>query len=321
MKLYRKIMVLVIVGLFFGAGVISSVSGNNCEIIDNSRLTANYDIGEETITDPIGDVAHWVYSGDSWHWEYDVNDKPNIDITEISYMMNEDNISLILKVSGNIQDSKLHHYFVILITSNASYFMGWEEGEGIGGAITNGIFFFANPEISGDTLSCTFRVLDDDYSNVEFYGYSAEYAELVNVTSEFWVDYAPDSPNPWTPEKPHMPSGTASGKSKIKYTYTTYTIDPNKDPIYYLFDWGDGTNSGWIGPYNSGELASASHLWNKGNYSIVVKARDIYGHESKWSDPLPITMPKNKPYSNKTLLRFLEDHPHRFPLLRQLFGL
>ena len=31
--------------------------------------------------------------------------------------------------------------------------------------------------------------------------------------------------------------------------------------MYYKFFWGDNTDSGWIGPYNSGETASASHVW------------------------------------------------------------
>ncbi|MCD6108537.1 MAG: hypothetical protein J7J89_03585, partial [Thermoplasmata archaeon] len=57
-------------------------------------------------------------------------------------------------------------------------------------------------------------------------------------------------------------------------------------------DWGDGTNSGWLGPYNSGETVEASHSWSeKGEYSIKVKAKDINGLESEWSDPLVISMP------------------------------
>jgi hypothetical protein len=117
-------------------------------------------------------------------------------------------------------------------------------------------------------------------------------------------------------------NGSTEGKAGREYTYTTSTTDPDGNQLYYLWDWGDGTTSGWLGPYNSGATCQANHTWNtKGNYNIKVKAKDIYGKESVWSDPLPVTMP----YSyNKTILQFLEllfqRFPNAFPLLRQLMG-
>jgi hypothetical protein len=110
------------------------------------------------------------------------------------------------------------------------------------------------------------------------------------------------------PETPERPSGPTSGKINVEYTYTARTVDPDGDEIYYLFDWGDGTNSGWLGPYNSGETISVSHRWEElGNYQIRVKAKDVFGEESDWSDPLPISMPlpllspSNTPANNKLI--------------------
>ena len=95
------------------------------------------------------------------------------------------------------------------------------------------------------------------------------------------------------PSKPSKPSGPATGKIGEYYTYTTSTTDPEGNKVYYNFSWGDGTYSGWIGPYAPGETASASHNWSdKGTYQVKVKALDEYGKESEWSDPLPVTMPK-----------------------------
>ena len=94
------------------------------------------------------------------------------------------------------------------------------------------------------------------------------------------------------PAKPGRPSGETSGKINVEYTYTASTTDPDDDQIYYWFDWGDGSNSGWVGPYNSGQTGNANHTWaTKGNYTIRVKAKDVYDHESDWSDPLSVTMP------------------------------
>jgi hypothetical protein len=94
------------------------------------------------------------------------------------------------------------------------------------------------------------------------------------------------------PNKPDKPSGETNGKINVEYTYTTRTVDIEGDMVWYWLDWDDGTNSGWIGPYPSGAIASAIHTWTtEGSYNIKVKAVDSSNNESDWSDPLPITMP------------------------------
>jgi len=124
------------------------------------------------------------------------------------------------------------------------------------------------------------------------------------------------------PEKPDDPEGTITGGANKEYTYTTSTIDPDGDQVYYLFDWGDGKFSGWVGPYNSGQTAEASYKWSeKGDYEIRVKAKDDHGVQSDWSDPLPISMPKNKPLVNTPFVDLLERFPQLFPILRNLLGL
>jgi len=97
------------------------------------------------------------------------------------------------------------------------------------------------------------------------------------------------------PEKPEKPSGPSTGKILEECSFSSSSIDPEDNDIYYKFDWDDGTNSGWIGPYESGEIVSASYIWNtRGTYSIKVKAKDINGAESDWSDTLIVSMPKLK---------------------------
>lgn len=124
------------------------------------------------------------------------------------------------------------------------------------------------------------------------------------------------------PNKPVKPSGQASGKINVEYTYTTSTTDPDGDQVYYNWSWGDDTYSGWIGPNASGATVSAKHKWSvKGSYQIKVKAKDTNGAESPWSDPLPIRMPTS--YNIPMLWfweRLLERFPNAFPILRLLMG-
>jgi hypothetical protein len=124
------------------------------------------------------------------------------------------------------------------------------------------------------------------------------------------------------PVKPATVNGSASGGVGTEYTYTTSTTDPDGDNISYMFDWGDGTFSSWVGPMNSGETASAKKTWNtKGTYQVKVVAKDSHGIYSVWSDPLSITMPLSyKTPFLQLLERLFEQFPHMFPVLRHLLG-
>jgi len=103
------------------------------------------------------------------------------------------------------------------------------------------------------------------------------------------------------PNKPERPSGQTNGEINIEYTYTTSTTDPDGDQVYYNWSWGDGTYSGWTGPYASGATASAKHTWTvEGTYQIKVKARDTNDAESPWSDPLAVSMPLIQPGSQQS---------------------
>jgi len=120
----------------------------------------------------------------------------------------------------------------------------------------------------------------------------------------------------------HPPSNPIiEGKRKFKegengiYTFTIYSIDVNGDSISYLFNWSDGTQE-WTGFYPSGEKLkiNVSIPAEKGTYFIFkIKAKDIFGIESDWSE-LVITVPRDKALSSSPFLRFLE----RYPLLQAI---
>jgi hypothetical protein len=130
--------------------------------------------------------------------------------------------------------------------------------------------------------------------------YNYNQVKVFNLTEEIQSGYHIysiqslfNTSNP--PTKPTTPQGKREGTIGQNYTYSTSSTDDDGDQISYLFDWDDGTTSGWLGSYNSGVICEGKHTWNvKGNYNIKVKAKDIYGTESSWSDPLPITMPLSK---------------------------
>jgi hypothetical protein len=100
------------------------------------------------------------------------------------------------------------------------------------------------------------------------------------------------------PQIPSQPSGPTTGHIDIMYNYSTLTWDSDDDDIYYWFDWDDGNNSGWLGPYSSNETCTASYSWsNTGNYQVKVKAKDEHGAElgTLWSDPLNVDIGNQAP--------------------------
>ena len=120
------------------------------------------------------------------------------------------------------------------------------------------------------------------------------------------------------PNKPVI-TGETNGKKGQEYLYTTSTSDPDGDQLYYNWSWGDGTYTGWIGVYDSGEIVSQSHSWSKkGDYSIKVQAKDISGAESDWSIPLEVNMPKAYIYNPlmQLILKLLE----RFPFFEKILN-
>ncbi len=93
------------------------------------------------------------------------------------------------------------------------------------------------------------------------------------------------------PETPAAPDGPTSGLVGYPYQFSAITTDPQNDPMYYWFDWGDGTNSGWVGPFSAGVAGTASHSWTyTGNYAVKVKAKDPAGHETAFSSTTTIVI-------------------------------
>jgi hypothetical protein len=102
------------------------------------------------------------------------------------------------------------------------------------------------------------------------------------------------------PSAPEKPMGPTVGRVKQRILISVNnTVDPEGDNIFYKFDFGDGVESPWIGPYESGDdkIVKEHHQWKApGDYVVTVTAKDdpdgdgdpIDGTESAPSEPLNI---------------------------------
>jgi subtilisin family serine protease len=165
------------------------------------------------------------------------------------------------------------------------------------------LVFSKNPDYSLDKVRAILKANSDPYDS-EYYlscGRVNAYKALMEFNSE--------------PEKPDAPNGPSSGQTGEFYDYGASTIDVDGDDIYYLFDWGDGNYSEWLGPFNSYDICTGSHNWSKkDDYEIMVKVKDEFGLESEWSDPLIVSMPRSIDIFNPWLFRLIQ----RFPILKSI---
>jgi hypothetical protein len=96
---------------------------------------------------------------------------------------------------------------------------------------------------------------------------------------------------------PNILTGPITGTTGVSYSYTTGgSTSSLGHSVQYQFDWGDGTNSGWL-PVGT---TSASHPWSSaGNYPVKTQARCATDTSvlSSWSSSIsvnigaPITYP------------------------------
>jgi agmatine/peptidylarginine deiminase len=143
---------------------------------------------------------------------------------------------------------------------------------------------------------------EDESGRVEHHPYIGEPGAY-----SFLVNSGENTP----PEKPEKPEGPSRGRPGVTYPYTSRTNDLDGDQVSYMWDWGDGNYSIWLGPYDSGDTCEATYTWSEqGTYAVRVKAKDIHGEESPWSDPLSVTMPLS--------FSFIELFDRFFPRLYQL---
>jgi hypothetical protein len=128
-------------------------------------------------------------------------------------------------------------------------------------------------------------------------------------------------------EPPSNPTikGPSWGLGGKKYDFTFVSTDPEGYNINYKIDWDDGSNTGWISPFNSGEVITFNHSWNKkGEYLIKAWAKDIYAGESGQATfRIKIltngkTLQKNQGYRNLLLFQILEKFIDHFPLIEKL---
>ncbi|UCF13361.1 MAG: PKD domain-containing protein [Thermoplasmatales archaeon] len=213
---------------------------------------------------------------------------------------------------GTIDDSVMYYYFpTIMVNAGGDVVMGFS-GSHSGqyaaayytGRLANDPPGVMAPPILLKAGEASYNLIDG-YGRNRWGDYSLCSLDPTNQTlwtiQEYAHSHNDSGVNRWgtwigelafnrPPDTPDTCYGPDEGVTGVEYIFTALTSDPDGDQIYYMFDWGDGNDSGWVGPYNSGQTGDASHVWEAvGDYPVKVKAKDDYG-ESNWSPEHTITI-------------------------------
>jgi hypothetical protein len=74
------------------------------------------------------------------------------------------------------------------------------------------------------------------------------------------------------------------------------SYDKDADSLYFFIEWGDGTESGWVGPVLSATDCVISHAYgDTGVFGVRAKAKDAT-HETVWSDTSFISVAEYGPF-------------------------
>ena len=181
-------------------------------------LLSCFTASASSITDGTNDIWHWAQTGTTWSWVGNVGNKPNIDITEVSYSVNDNKITISLQVSGDIQTSDKVVYWVYYNSTDTQYWLSYTNGSGSGFGM-KGMNFTSeqNVTISDGKLSVVLDTLGDT-SKVDLWGYAWEYTTTPgSQTGEWWGDWAPNEKftyNTGTPGDNETPGNDSSSPEK-----------------------------------------------------------------------------------------------------------
>jgi eukaryotic-like serine/threonine-protein kinase len=227
------------------------VGSNNgklyCLDASNGNILYSYSTGDERISSSPAVANGTVYFGTSRNYGYD---EAHV------FCLNSDNLSLIWRFTTPYPNSQIFS----------------------SPAVADGKVVFGTGNRNITCLNADTGALIWNYHTSYAIRSSPAIANgkvYIGSTDKKLYCFGPNSP----PTQPDMPQGQSEGYLAADYTYSTTAVtDPDGDAVSYIFDWGDGTTSGWI------SAPTSNHRWTSaGTYSVRVHAKDSLNATSLWS--------------------------------------
>ena len=197
----------------------------------------------------------------------------NENLTNVSFL---DELCCLLEYDSTIESPA----GTIIDVSADKKIIWWNISRNVTDCETLTIIFKAKVTGGSDCGSC--------FNTAHAYGYIWRYCtwydKIVDRTDTAEINAASNSP----PGNPDV-SGPQEGVVGASYSFKAMLTDVDGDQLMYIFSWGDGSDTGWLGPVSPSEVTQSHTYTAAGTYPMKVKARDEHGAESAWTSyPLNI---------------------------------
>jgi hypothetical protein len=176
-----------------------------CFLFFSGNAAAGY---SDSLNDSEGDVWHYYVTETTWGWSYS-NERPNIDIKQVTMSESGGTVTVTMKVKGTITDSEKIIYYLGIVDDkgtpttddDTTYNIYYNNGTcwlyGAGGLMYMGTDLSGNTSHSGGTLTTHFQLTDIGSPGqlgftTNMAGWTYDYAETGDTTGEYYYDMIPD---------------------------------------------------------------------------------------------------------------------------------
>ena len=184
---HKKILIFGIILLF--------LFGNNSNLLADKISNTNALLDPYIEVDTINDVYYW---NENTYYP-NITDKPNIDITEISFEEIGQKVYLKISVLGNIESSEYVYYMIWCNSTDVHYFFTYYDNIASGfsiNSITGEIDINFEYSINGNTITAILNKIGES-DIIELYSYS--YILYDVYLNEWWFDFCPNNGIPPPP--------------------------------------------------------------------------------------------------------------------------
>ena len=182
--------------------------------------------------------------------------------------------------------------------------LSWSGGDPDGDPVTYDVYFGLNstpPLVISNQTATTFELNTLQYNTTYYWKIIAWDDQDSRAIGPLWSFTTIMKSN--TP--PNIPTinGPIIAKPNTNLDYNVVTSDYDGDDIFYYIDWGDGTFTGWLGPFETSKTVVINHTWPQKIklYIVRCKAKDVHGAQSDWGylpvvvdvidNPVPVVIP------------------------------
>lgn len=144
---------------------------------------------------------------------------------------------------------------------------------------------------SGQADTCTAKILATGARDVHELALSVNWSWKAAGILEIYFTVTNNELINFAPAVPSAPTGISDGNAGTEYLFEAAAFDGDENEVYYMWDWGNGDFSAWLGPYASGTPCQNLYTWfDAGTFNVRVKAKDSWDAESDWSPVLPVSI-------------------------------